>query len=256
MTKEKRELYYSVGNVFIQLIKWFSLILCVLYSGFTIVLLLISLVNADMMDPNALASFGSYITHIDSSSVFDLIVDHGTINAEVSIIGYGIGMSITYIIIYYICKQFLSVYYDMCIGNMYTKKNVKIINECTELSFLLTFTMPLIILTINLVTGVFSNYSSLDFSGIIFLLGFLLLKLIFANGIQLQAVISDYEKMNYEKEVDRNETRMEEVKKKQQIAKKVVKKEEAKKEEAKKEVKKSPAKKAVKKTTTKKTTKK
>lgn len=246
MTKEKRELYYSVGNVFIQLIKWFCLILCVLYSGFTIVLLLISLVNADLMDPNALASFGSYITHISISDMFDLIVDHGTINAEVSIIGYGIGKSITYCIIYYICKQFLGVYYDICAGNMYTKKNARIVKECTELSFLLTFTMPLIILTINLVTGVFSNYSSLDFSGLIFLLGFLLLELIFANGIQLQAVISDYEKINADKETNRIEERMDEIKKKKQAVKKTVKKEE------KKTVKKTTAKK----TTTKKTTKK
>lgn len=226
MTKEKRELYYSVGNVFIQMIKWFSLILCVLYSGFTIILLLLSMVNADIMDPNALASFGSYITHISSSEVYDLIIDHGTINAEVSIIGYGIGMSITYCIIYFICKKFLDVYYDMCVGNMYTKKNMKIVEECTELSFLLTFTMPLIILTINLVTGVFSNYSALDFSGIIFLLSFLLLKLIFANGIQLQAIISDYEKVDLERETDRNEARMEEVRIKKQTAKKTVKKEE------------------------------
>lgn len=225
----------SLLNVFISTIvytfRWIFLMLAVVAAGLTFSLLIMGLIKGSSLPNTILADMFSYIVPFSSVDALEFIGEVGTIKVLVAGCGYGFIKSMKYILLYIIIDRFLIIYKSVIKGNMFTLKNVKLINDTLPLTFILAFISPVVIFCIMFSTKLF-DYNMMDVSGILFICAAYIMKLVFEKGYAVEQKRLELGKTVNDYKVREDEEKMASIKKevnKKNDSLKTVKKEETKK---------------------------
>ncbi len=233
-------------SVIISIFKWLCLILFVLNIGLTIGLFVMALMKGTAMSNELIVTMMRYLSYLNEAQILGFISRIGKVRVIIAGLGYGIASAITYGLAYNIVGKFQNIFKSIITGEMYTKENVKTLNDALPLTCIFAFAQPVIIYVIVETSHVF-QLSDINISGIAFIMATYILKLTFEKGYELAEANIAYDKKISDIKAKEGEAKMAELKK--ELAEKKAK--------AKTPTKKSTdtkEKKTTKKTTTKKTT--
>ena len=261
----KKDFYEkNLASVFINFLlyvfKWLCLGMCVVYAAFTIGLVIMSLFSGGELANVVLTKMMGYISGMDSETTLNLIQSVGKVRVIVATCGYGFIATLVYGIAYNLESKFKTLLDSIFNGEMYTKKNVDLINGAIPYTLIIAFAPAVILYVIIEMTGVF-EMSDINVSGIIYVVIAYILKLMFEKGYQIERENNRHEKQLSDIKAREEELKMETLKKEAELkqieelkaealaAKKEAAKlmKEAKEVAAEKETKKAPAKKPAKK---------
>lgn len=245
---DKKILGTFIGVV-IAIFKWICLIFFVLNIGLTIGLLVMVLMKGVDMSNDLIVTMLGYISYLKETQILTFISRIGKVRVIVAGLGYGIATSITYGLSYVIVGKFQKIFKSIMTGDMYTKENVKDLNDALPLTCILAFAQPVLIYIIVETTNMF-QLSDINVSGISFIMATYILKLTFEKGYELAEKNVKYDKELSDIKAHESEVKIAEIKK--GLAEKKASKE----ANEKKEIVKKTASKPKKTTTAKKTTKK
>ena len=171
-------------RVIISIFKWLCLILFVLNIGLTISLFVMILMEGANIPNDLIVTMLGYLSYLNETQILDFVVQIGKVRVVVAGLGYGIASSITYGLAYNIMDKFQNIFKSIISGEMFTKENVKILNNTLPLTCLLAFAQPVIISIIIATLHVF-QLSDINVSGITFIIATFILKLTFESGYDL-----------------------------------------------------------------------
>lgn len=178
--------------------KWLCLVFAVFTAGITIGLLLMYLIRGNDIPNLTLAQMVSYLCSYSSGEALTMIGVVGKVKMIVAGCGIGFASALTYALLYTIGSRFITIFDSIIDGNMFTKENVRLINESLPLTFFIAFLSPVIMFCIISSTDVF-NFADVNVSGVIYICIGYVLKLIFEYGYSLERklvkadkTISDY----------------------------------------------------------------
>lgn len=234
-----------MGNfikILVYTLRWLSLALCVINVGLIIGLLVMLLIKGTNMSNEILSKMVNLITYMSEEEALTLISTQGMVKTIVATLAYGLSLSINYGVQYVLLNNFIKLLKTIIDGDMYTRENVKMINDSIPLSIILAFAQPVIIFVTIYSTGIF-NYDDINVSGVAYICVAYLLKLIFEKGHELNRKNDRYNKEISDIKAREAELKIETIKKEAEI------------KELKSQKKKAPAKVEKKETKTKKTTK-
>ena len=232
-------------SVIISIFKWLCLILFVLNVGLTIGLLIMLIMKGDNMPNDLIVTMMGYLSYLNKFQILEYINKLGKVRVIMAGLGYGLASSITYGLAYNIVGKFQKIFKSIITGEMYTKENVKILNDALPLTCIFAFAQPVIIYVIVETSHIF-QLADINVSGIAFIMATYILKLTFEKGYELAEENVLYDKKLSDMKAKESEEQIAKLKKelveKKNAAKKTSKKTE------------TPKKNAAKKTTTKTTT--
>lgn len=180
-------------NVLLSIFKWLCLGVCVVNAGLTIGLLVMGLLNGENLANTLLSKMFNIMTFYTETEALALVDKVGKIDMLVAGVGYGFLTSLTYGLIYSLTSKFKVLFKDIVDGNMFTKENLKMINDAIPMTILVAFAPPVIMYSIIYSTNIFS-YENIEVSGIIFIFIAFILKLIFEKGVELEKKNIKYDK--------------------------------------------------------------
>lgn len=174
---------------FIKLIayifKWLFLIFAVISTSLLVSFLIFTIFRSATIDTEGLSKMASFLTYYQESEIPSLIETVGKTNVMVGCFGYGAASSIVYILLYLITSKFIKLFKLISKNKMFSDEAIKLINSSMYLGVLVTLTQPVILLVINIQTGLF-KYEDFNISGIIILFAIYILKLIIEEGNKLK----------------------------------------------------------------------
>lgn len=195
----------------IYMFKWLSFCIFVFIGGLTVCLFVMYVIRGNDLPNTVMAKIFSYITMYDFDTSLDLIDSFGKLKVVVAGCGYGFGVSLTYLLIYMVVSKFIAIFNSIVRDNMFTKENLKLINEALPLSLFIAFLLPIIIFCANYSTGIF-DYTQINMGGIIYICVAYILKVIFTKGYDLQKRNLKYSKEIAEVKIRENEKKVAKIK--------------------------------------------
>lgn len=199
-------------SVIISIFKWLCLILFVLNIGLTIGLLVMVLMKGADMSNDLIVTMMSYISYLNEYQILGFINRIGKVRVVMAGLGYGIASSITYGLAYNIVGRFQKIFKSIITGEMYTKENVKILNDALPLTCIFAFAQPVIVYVIVETSHVF-QLADINVSGIAFIMATYILKLTFEKGYELAEANIVYDKKLSDMKAKESEAKMAELKK-------------------------------------------
>lgn len=184
MENYEKNLLGNFIKILVYIIRWLCLALCVINVGLLIGFLVMIIFNGSDISNEVIAKMMELITYYDSEEALELINNNGLLKCVVGTFGYGLALSITYGVKYVLINNFIKLLNTIIDGEMYTKENVKLINDSMPLSVIVAFTQPVIVFVCNYSTNLF-GYDIIDVSGVTYICVAYLLKLIFEKGYEL-----------------------------------------------------------------------
>lgn len=229
---DDKKILGSFIGVIISVFKWLCLILFVLNIGLTIGLVVMALMKGADMSNDLIVTMMGYLTYLKEAQILGFISRIGKVRVIIAGIGYGLATSISYGLSYVVVGKFQSIFKSILTGDMYTKENVKTLNDALPLTCILAFAQPVIIYIIVETTHIF-QLADINVSGISFIIATYILKLTFEKGYELAEKNIKYDKELSDMKAKESELKIEELKK-ELAEKKAAKKEQTKKTTAKK----------------------
>lgn len=190
---DDKKIIGSFIGAIIAAFKWLFLILFVLNIGLTIALIIMALMKGSDMSDDLIVTMMSYITYLKEVKILEFISRIGKVRVIMAGLGYGIATSITYGLSYNIVNKFQRIFKSIISGEMYTKENVKALNDALPLTCILAFAQPVIIYVIVETTHIF-QLADINVSGITFIMATYILKLTFEKGYELAEANVIYDK--------------------------------------------------------------
>lgn len=230
---DDKKILGSFIGVIISVFKWLCLILFVLNIGLTIGLGVMSLMKGTDMSNDLIVTMMGYLTYLKEAQILGFISRIGKVRVIMAGLGYGLATSISYGLSYVVVSKFQSIFKSIISGDMYTKENVKILNDALPLTCILAFAQPVIIYIIVETTHIF-QLADINVSGISFIMATYILKLTFEKGYELAEKNIKYDKELSDMKAKESEIKIAELKK-ELAEKKAAKKETPKKTTTKKE---------------------
>ncbi|MDE6292152.1 MAG: hypothetical protein K2L98_00565, partial [Bacilli bacterium] len=175
-------------------------------------LIVMTLMKGTDMSNDLIVTMMSYITYLKSSQIISFINRVGKVRVIMAGLGYGIASSITFGLAYNIVSKFQNIFKSIITGEMYTKENVKILNEALPLTCIFAFAQPVIIYVIVETTHIF-QLADINVSGIAFIMATYILKLTFEKGYELAEANIVYDKELSDIKAKESEAKMAEIKK-------------------------------------------
>ena len=151
-------------------------------------------------------------------------------------LGYSVASVISKILLYALMVKSIKLFEAITIGDVFSKKTVSLSGEIISISFMATFLMPIILFIISTTTSLFNDlFLSVDFSGLFFLVGALVVNIILTRGESVVRVNNKYDRTIDDYKADIDELKIQSIKREAELKelKKLVKKEEVKQIEAK-----------------------
>lgn len=199
-------------SIIISIFKWLCLILFVLNIGLTIGLLIMLLMKGTNMSNDLIVTMMRYLSYLNETQILGFISRIGKIRVIMAGLGYGIASSITYGLAYNIVGKFQKIFKSIITGDMYTKENVKILNDALPLTCIFAFAQPVIIYVIVETSHVF-QLADINVSGIAFIMATYILKLTFEKGYELAEENIVYDKKLSDMKAKESEAKISELKK-------------------------------------------
>lgn len=241
---------YVLGNVLLYIFKWIMLFMMVITIGLTLSMIVFAVIYGVNIPNEFLQVMSKLFINLSTENMNEVISQNGIGNLIVSIIGYGMAKSLKRLMIYILVDKGIVLYKSITLGDLFTKKSNKIVDEMMGVSLLATFTVPVIVFIIYLTTHIdINNYINIGYGCFIIFLSLFVLRIILNRGIDVERELNKYDRNlnNYKADID--ELKIQSIKRDAELKKlKAIIKEQEEKKTVKKEIKK---KKITRKTTTK-----
>lgn len=184
---------YSIGCTTITIFKYFCLALAIVYLGSFIAAGIIFFLKGNTIEESVIARIYSYVTYYGYNDAISLIRLIGKTRAKAGLLGYAFIYSIHYGLIYVLLFRFKEIFKSIINNKIFTLKNINLLYDSLKLGLVLTFTQPFLMMLNIVVTHAFLNFSSFDFSGIMFLFVAVLLYMVFVSGYNLEKKQNEYD---------------------------------------------------------------
>ena len=97
------------------------------------------------------------------------------------------------LLIYVMIYRFKEIFKSIVNDKVFTSKNISVLYETIKLALFTSFAQPVIMLINIITTHVFLNFSSFDFSGIMFLFVAVLLYMVLVSGYNIDKKRNEYD---------------------------------------------------------------
>ena len=184
---------YSIGCTTLTIFKYVALALGVIYLGSFIAAGLIFFFKGNTIEDTVISRIYTYVTYYSENDALDLIRLIGKTRAKAGLLGYAFIYSIHYGLIYVMLYRFKEIFKSIINGKLFTAKNINTLYESIKLALVLSFAQPFLMLVNIITTHAFLNFSSFDFSGIMFLFVAVLLYMVFVSGYNLERKHDEYD---------------------------------------------------------------
>ena len=184
---------YSIGCTTITIFKYLALALGVIYLGSFIAAGLIFFFKGNTIEDAVIARIYSYVSYYSYTDDLDLIRFIGKTRAKAGLLGYSFIYSMHYGLIYVMLYRFKDIFKSIVNGKLFTTKNINTLYESIKLGLVLSFAQPFLMLVTIITTHAFLNFSSFDFSGIMFLFVAVLLYMVFVSGYNIERKHDEYD---------------------------------------------------------------
>lgn len=184
---------YSIGCTTITIFKYFCLALAVVYLGSFIASGLIFFFKGNAIEDSVIARIYSYVTYYGYNDAIALIKLIGKTRAKAGLLGYAFIYSIHYGLIYVLLYRFKEIFKSIVNNKIFTSKNINVLYDSLKIGLVLSFAQPFLMMVNIVTTHAFLNFSSFDFSGIMFLFVAVLLYMVLVSGYNLEKKHNEYD---------------------------------------------------------------
>jgi hypothetical protein len=126
----------------------------------------------------------------DATNTIRLI---GKTNAKIAVLVYAFAYSLHYGLIYVMLYRFKEIFKTIVNDKVFTSKNISVLYETIKIALIASFAQPLIMGANIILTHAFLNFSSFDFSGIMFLFVAVLLYMVLVSGYNIDKKRNEYD---------------------------------------------------------------
>ncbi len=184
---------YAIGCTTLTIFKYAALALGVFYLGSFIASGLIFVVKGSSIENVLLARMYEIITYYSNNDAINTIRLIGKSNAKIGILVYAFAYSLHYGLIYVMLYRFKEIFKTIVNDKVFTSKNINVLYETIKVALVASFAQP-VLMTLNIiVTHAFLNFSSYDFSGIMFLFVAVLLYMVLVSGYNIDKKRNEYD---------------------------------------------------------------
>lgn len=184
---------YAIGCTTLTIYKYVALALAVFYLGAFISSGLIFLVKGISIENGLLARLYEMITYYSNNEAVNAIKLVGKTNTKFALLLYSFAYSLHYGLIYVMIYRFKEIFKSIVNDKVFTSKNISVLYETIKLALFTSFAQPVIMLINIITTHVFLNFSSFDFSGIMFLFVAVLLYMVLVSGYNIDKKRNEYD---------------------------------------------------------------
>lgn len=184
---------YAIGCTTLTIYKYVALALAVFYLGAFLSSGLIFLVKGTSIENGLLARLYEMITYYSNNEAVNAIKLVGKTNTKFALLLYSFAYSLHYGLIYVMIYRFKEIFKSIVNDKVFTSKNISVLYETIKLALFTSFAQPVIMLINIITTHVFLNFSSFDFSGIMFLFVAVLLYMVLVSGYNIDKKRNEYD---------------------------------------------------------------
>lgn len=166
------------------ILKWLSLCACVIYTALTIGFAIMNLIEHTNEISNFFVSMVSAVTGYSFSEASVLISRIGKTNALIGTLFLGTAVSLNNLFIYMISTRLKALFNSFMAGNLYTKENLKLMDQVIPLSLLLAIILPIVKFFVVISVGML-DFTNISLFGFIFLFVSMVLKMLIESGYDL-----------------------------------------------------------------------
>lgn len=186
--KKEEQYEKNMMNFAIKLVahtlKWLFLIAAVVSVALVIALGVVAILRNKTLTDNNLYDFITLITHYDITEIDALVKANGILKVVTGSLAIGLSKIINYIVLYVLTSNFLIVFKSVADGSIYTKENIKVIDDSLPLSVILTLSQPVIIFVTSFATGMYTA-ADINISGLGVLMAVYILRILFVEGYSI-----------------------------------------------------------------------
>ena len=184
---------YAIGCTTLTIYKYVALALAVFYLGAFLSSGLIFLAKGTSIENGLLARLYELITYYSNNEAVNAIKLVGKTNTKFALLLYSFAYSLHYGLIYVMIYRFKEIFKSIVNDKVFTSKNINVLYETIKLALFTSFAQPVIMLINIITTHVFLNFSSFDFSGIMFLFVAVLLYMVLVSGYNIDKKRNEYD---------------------------------------------------------------
>ena len=220
MSEEQLKKAHVFGSILIKIIKWLFLISMVTTVGFTLGLIVFSIIYGEKLPVELFEKISGILLPFTQDNINDLITQYGYTKLMIAVIGYGVAASLTGIMSYILADKSVILYEHITVGEVFHKGTDKLLNEMVGISFINTFTLPVIVLIISLITNIFlDEYITVGFGGLIVLIVLFVIKVVVNRGINLNKDNNKYDRVIKDYKADIDELKIQSIKRDSELRK-------------------------------------
>jgi hypothetical protein len=184
---------YAIGCTTLSIYKYVALALGVFYLGSFIAAGLIFVVKGSSIENVLLAKIYDMVTYYGINDATNTIRLIGKTNAKIAVLVYAFAYSLHYGLIYVMLYRFKEIFKTIVNDKVFTSKNISVLYETIKIALIASFAQPLIMGANIILTHAFLNFSSFDFSGIMFLFVAVLLYMVLVSGYNIDKKRNEYD---------------------------------------------------------------
>lgn len=186
--KKEEQYERNMMNFAIKLVahtlKWLFLIAAVVSASLVIALGVVAILRNKTLTDNHLYDFITLVTRYDITEIDALVKANGILKVITGSLAIGLSKVINYIVLYVLTSNFLIVFKSIADGSIYTKENIKIIDDSLPLSVIITLSQPVIVFVTSFATGMYTA-ADIDMSGLGILMAVYILRIMFIEGYSI-----------------------------------------------------------------------
>lgn len=236
MGEAERKKVYVYGNVLLNVVKWIFLLFTVVITGFTVGLIVSTIIYGNKMPMELLTKFTYVLIPYSNQDVAIFVNNYGIQQVLIATIGYGVAYSLNYLLFYILFNRSIKLFKSITIGDVFTKTASDLTSEMISISFMATFITPIMLHIITNTTSLFEDlYLKVSYGGLFFLVFSIIIKIMIDRGIVIAKQNTKYDRTIDDYKADIDDLKIQSIKREAELKnlKKLIKEnEEAKKEEA------------------------
>jgi hypothetical protein len=220
MSEVERKKIYLCGNVLLNIVKWIFLIITVLMFGFTIGLIVSTVIYGTNLPLELLTKFTYVLLPYNNIDVQIFVNNYGMEKVLIASIGYGVAYSLYRLLFYILIVKSMKLFKNVTIGEIFNKGSLDLITEMVSLSFMVSFIMPVMLEIITLSTHLFEDaFFNVGFAGLFFLVFTVVMRIVIERGIQVQRQNNKYDRSIDDYKADIDELKIQSIKREAELKK-------------------------------------
>ena len=236
MSEGERKKVYTYGNAILNILKWLFLIFSVVMMGFTIGLIVATIIYGNKIPMELLTKFTYMLVPYSNQDILIFVNNYGIQKVLIATIGFGVATTLKSVLYYVLICKGKELFKSVTIGDIFTKTASNISSEMISISFMATFLMPIMLYIIYETTSLFEDlYLKVSYGGLFLLFFSLIMKIVIDRGIAVVKQNTKYDRTIDDYKADIDELKIQSIKREAELKnlKKMIKEEEeVKKEEA------------------------